>query len=333
MVAQARSLGVETIVVRAGRLRQLRRYFRTVNIIARTARTADVVLSWMPKAHLYGGPGALAARKPTIWFQLSVPSRLNWMDRLATFIPARGILTLSVAADDAQRQLWPARRTRMVYPSVDLERFRARDAAECAQARQVLGLEESWPVLGIVARLQRWKGIHLAIEALPELRQTFPDVHLLVVGGTHFSEFLYEEELRLCAERLGVASSVRFVGLQQDIPLWISAMDVVVHASYGEPFGISIIEAMAMGKPVVASDSGGPLEIIDDGVNGVFFRTGDPKSLGDRVAEVLSDRELAYQLGLNARERAKAFSSTRFASEVGQAVAWLSEDRGRQARE
>ena len=110
-------------------------------------------------------------------------------------------------------------------------------------------------------------------------------------------------------------------------------MDVVVHASYGEPFGISIIEAMAMGKPVVASDSGGPLEIIDDGVNGLFFRTGDPKSLGDRVAEVLSDRELAYQLGLNARERAKAFSSTRFASEVGQAVAWLSEDRGRQARE
>ena len=160
LVAQARSLGVETIVVPAGRLRQLRRYFRTVNIIARTARTADVVFSWMPKAHLYGGPGALAARKPTIWFQLSVPSRLNWMDRLATFIPARGILTLSVAADDAQRQLWPARRTRMVYPSVDLERFRARDAAERAQARQLLGLEESWPVLGIVARLQRWKGIH-----------------------------------------------------------------------------------------------------------------------------------------------------------------------------
>jgi glycosyltransferase involved in cell wall biosynthesis len=217
----------------------------------------------------------------------------------------------------------------MVYPMVDLDRFSPRDGAAAAIARETLGLPLSAPIVGLVARLQRWKGIHVAIEALPSIRSSFADAILVVVGGAHFSELGYEQELLSAAARLGVADGVILVGLQRDIPLWLSAMDVVVHASFDEPFGISVIEAMAMGKPIVASDSGGPLEIIEDGRNGRLFRTGDADSLSHAVERLLSDPQEAARLGRNARLRAKDFSSSRFAFEIGKALDALVATDGR----
>jgi glycosyltransferase involved in cell wall biosynthesis len=323
LVTEATSLGIATTVVRAGRLRQVRRYLQTVGAIRRSAQDADLVFSWMTKAHLYGGPAAVLAHKPAVWFQLGVPSPRNWMDRLATSIPSKGVLTLSRAGDRAQAALRPSRPTRMIYPSVDLSRFSPRDPVASTQAKETLSLPTSARIVGLVARLQRWKGIHVAIDAFPGVMRTFPDALLVVVGGSHFSEPGYQSELLKRASGLGIADNVVLVGLQRDIPSWLSAMDVVVHASFDEPFGISIIEAMAMGRPVVASDSGGPLEIIEDGTNGLLFRTGDQDSLAHAVERVLSDPQEAARLGRNARLRAEEFSSDRFAAEIGRALGSL----------
>ena len=104
-------------------------------------------------------------------------------------------------------------------------------------------------------------------------------------------------ELLELAGRLGVGEDVVFAGLQRDIPRWMSAMDVVAHPAYGEPFGIAVVEAMALGKPVVASDSGGPVEIIEAGVSGVLFKTGDPSALADAVNRLFGDPEGAASMG------------------------------------
>src|SRR6185295_7060749 len=107
----------------------------------------------------------------------------------------------------------------------------------------------------------------------------------------------YQSVLRQLAERLGVGSRVVFAGLQRDIPRWMSAMDVLAHPAYDEPFGIAVVEAMALGKPVAASDSGGPLELIEDGVSGVLFRTGDASALAGALNSLLNDPTAASLIG------------------------------------
>lgn len=329
LVDQARSLGIAATVLPAGRLRHVNTFTRTVIAVSRLAGEVDAVLSWMAKAHLYGGPAAVIARKPAIWFQAGQPSRRAWMDRAVTLLPAVGVLTVSSSSDAAQRAIRPVRTTRLVYPGVDLERFKPEAVPDRGRARALLNLDQDAPIVGVVARLQRWKGIHLLIEALPRVHASFPNTTAVIVGGLHFSEPDYEQELRELAQRLGVAEKVVFAGLQRDVPSWISAMDVLAHPAYGEPFGLSIVEGMALGKPVVASDSGGPLEIIEDSTSGVLFRTGDASALAESLCQLLGDQQAAALIGQRARERAQSFSSIRFAEGVEDAIRTLaSRERG-----
>jgi glycosyltransferase involved in cell wall biosynthesis len=97
-------------------------------------------------------------------------------------------------------------------------------------------------------------------------------------------------------------------------------MDIVVHASHDEPFGIVVIEAMALGKPVIAGSQGGPREIVTDGVDGLLVRYGDPVALGAALGRCLDDPDFAVALGTAARQRAAAFSAPRYARDVVNAL-------------
>ena len=323
LVAEARLLGIDALVVPVGRLREARRFARAVVSISRLARDSDAILSWMPKGHLYGGLAAVLARKPALRYQGGTPSNRVWLDRAVTLMPARGVLTLSEGCDAAQRAIRPQRRTRLVYPGIDLTRFDPSKLPDVRGARISLGLNEAGRVVGVVARLQRWKGIHILVEALPKIQASFPDTVVVIVGGQYSLEPEYKHELLELAGRLGVSDDVVFAGLQRDIPMWITAMDIVTHPAWGEPFGIAVVEAMALGKPVVASNSGGPLEIIEAGVSGVLFKTFDSSALADAVNRIFDDPEGAASIANRARVRAQHFSSSRFADEVGDAVRML----------
>jgi 2-polyprenyl-3-methyl-5-hydroxy-6-metoxy-1,4-benzoquinol methylase len=114
---------------------------------------------------------------------------------------------------------------------------------------------------------------------------------------------------------LGIADRVDFVGHQDDVYPWLDAIDVVVHASLGEPFGLVVVEAMALGKPVVATAAGGPVEIIEDGVSGILTRPGDVAALAGAVEGLLGAPTTALALGARARERAREFSDQRTAEQ------------------
>ena len=100
-------------------------------------------------------------------------------------------------------------------------------------------------------------------------------------------------------------------------------MDVVVHASDREPFGIVILEAMALGKPVVAGADGGPREIVSDGVDGLLAPFGDADALAHAVLRYLGDPQFPRAAGAAARAKATRFGVERFAEEVAHAVAEL----------
>ena len=315
MVAQVRELGAAARVVTAGRLRQLHRYPGAVRQIARllASERADVVVGWMSYAQLYGGVASRLARVPALWFQHGLPLDKNWMDRLATRIPAQGILACSQAGVDAQVQIMPRRPMRVVHPGVELGRFDPEILPMPSEARQRLGLPSSGPLVGIVGRLQRWKGMHVLVEAMHGVLARYPDAHCVIVGGEHAFEADYPAFLRGRIEALGLQEKVILVGLQKNVPEWMQAMDVLVHASDKEPFGIVVIEAMALGKPVVAGNAAGPTEVITDGVNGLLTAYGDSQGLADAILRYLDHPGFARSVARAARERAQEFSTRRYA--------------------
>lgn len=314
MAAQVRALGLEVEVVDAGHLRNLPRFVSTVTQIAAILRRtqAGVVIGWMSKAHLYSGPAARLVGVPALWFQHGIPISRHWMDRLATRLPAQGILTCSQAAADAQARLTPRRPLRVVNPGVELERFDAARLSPPVEMRRRLGLPTQGPLIGTVARLQRQKGIHILIEAFAQVLREHPEAHCVIVGGEHTLEPDYPAYLEKQIKTLGLVEKVTFSGLQHNIPDWVQAMDVFVQSSEHEGFGLVIIEALALGKPVIAGNQGGPTEIITSGVDGLLTPFGDVNALAAAVNRCLDDPAFAQSLAAAARIRAAEFSTARY---------------------
>lgn len=321
MVAETRALGIETHLIPAGRMRQLGRRWRATQALAALARERQVslIFGWMASAQLLSGPAAWLADIPGAWYQVGLP-RPDWLDRIATLIPARGILVLSREVAAAQSRVVPRRPQRLVYPGASLERFDAVRGESPAVLRASLALPAAGPLIGIVGRLQRWKGMHTAIAAMAQVRARHPEAHLVIVGGRHDPEPRYENELRALAKRTGTESAVTYAGFQADIPRWMQAMDVIVHASDREPFGIVVVEAMALGKPIVAGAEGGPAEIITPGVDGLLAPFGDVDALAVAIMRFLDDPALASRCGASARRRAADFSAERYAHQATDAV-------------
>jgi len=205
---------------------------------------------------------------------------------------------------------------------VDLERFIPERLPSPTQARSKLGLPIRGPLVGILARFQRWKGLDVFLEAAARVAQVHSEARFVILGGPHFSEPDYPDELTKLARRAGISDKVRFAGHQKEVPLWMQALDIVVNASVKpEPFGITIIEAMALGKAVVATRHGGPVEIISDGKDGLLVQPNDAAEMADAIASLVEHASLREAIGRTGRQRAQQFSVNRFAPELARHLA------------
>ena len=149
--------------------------------------------------------------------------------------------------------------------------------------REQLGLGESFTV-GIVGRIEAQKGQHLVLEALMKLSQKGIDAKALIVGHTMDEGYLrqLQEEYRDIAV---------FTGFTNEAQILMQLCDVIVLATEKETFGLVLIEAMMCGVCVVASDSGGPLEIVDDGINGLLFETSNSDDLSAKLEMLAHDEQ------------------------------------------
>ena len=188
------------------------------------------------------------------------------------------------------------RRIRVIHRGVDLERF---DPGRVSQER-IIQLAQRWrlpdgyPVIMLPARLTRWKGQEVLIEALALLGRR--DLRCLLVGSDQ-GRTAYTREIQALAERRGLADVVHIVGDCNDMPAAYMLTDVVVSASTDpEAFGRVIVEAQAMGRPVVATDNGAGRENVLDGQTGLLVPPGDPGALAlaiDRVLAIASGERAA----------------------------------------
>jgi glycosyltransferase involved in cell wall biosynthesis len=326
MIDWCRDRGARAVALGAGRLRQARRTGRTVRALVRLAREtrAEVVIGWMAKGQVYGGLTAAATGLPSVWLQSGTPSGLAALDRVAALTPAKLVITLSDDSDLAMRRMIPPHPTTVIHPGVDVARFDAERIGDQRAVRSRLGLPPDGVIFGSVGRLNSWKGFHVLLDAARPVFERHPEATLVIVGGRHELESAYADDLHDQAVRLGQNGRVLLVGHQPNPEEWMHAMDLFVHTSRGEPFGIVVIEAMALGKPVIAAAEGGPTEVITPGVDGLLSPYGDWQALGASITRLLSDDQLRQRFGRAARQRAGDFSVQRYARRFGAAVAQAS---------
>jgi glycosyltransferase involved in cell wall biosynthesis len=204
----------------------------------------------------------------------------------------------------------PARKVRRIYNCVDTEWFSPR--APSALLAQSLGLAGGAPVVGIVGTLRPVKGHATFVRAAAEIHKARPDVRFLIVG-----EGPVRDELDRLAADLGVAGAIVFAGVRTDIPDLLALIDVLALPSRSESLPNAVLEAMACGRPVVATRVGGTPELVADGETGFLVEPEDFACLARQILRVLNDPALAARMGAAARRKAVGeFSSARLIENV-----------------
>jgi glycosyltransferase involved in cell wall biosynthesis len=170
------------------------------------------------------------------------------------------------------------------------------------------------PTIGMIARLAPQKGHRVLLDALPAIVARVPDLRVVLVGHEHL---LRIEDLRAYARKRGVAGHVTFTGFRDEVPALLAGWDVLVLPSLWEGFGLVLVEAMAAGRPVVASRVGPIPEVVLHGETGLLVEPGDPGQLAAALIELLEQPGLAARLGAAGRRRvAEHFSLDRMVAET-----------------
>jgi L-malate glycosyltransferase len=164
--------------------------------------------------------------------------------------------------------------------------------------------------MGVVAQLSPWKGQATAIQALKLLCEEGIDAHLLLIGSakfiarsTRFDNQSYLASLHKLVTDAGLEHRVSWLGEREDVPELVGALDVLLLPSWEEPFGRALIEAMALGVPVIATNVGGPSEILNDGREGFLLPPREPQAWAQAARRLAESPARAVQMGDAGRRR------------------------------
>jgi glycosyltransferase involved in cell wall biosynthesis len=305
---------IKAVVIPAGRMRSPGQFLGAVRLFVHLIKGwgPDVVFSWMTKGHLYAGIAAKFARVPAAWYNHTITDG-GWLDRVTTLVPARWVAVPSKVAQGPQSRLLGSPACHVIYPGIDLAEFDREALPPAAEVRAEFNIPQGRLLVGTVARLQRWKGVHVFLQAAARVARVNPAIHVMVVGGAHFSEPEYPAELERLAESLGISDRVTFTGQRADVARLMNAFDLFVHASARpEPGGMTNMEAMALGKPVIATRAGGPTETVVDGVTGLLVAPDDVEAMADALTRLIADPALGRRFEQAAMERVQLH----FAAEI-----------------
>jgi glycosyltransferase involved in cell wall biosynthesis len=258
------------------------------------ARLAGVpAIVHQPHGHIFYG---YYGRAVTGFYVALERIAARWSDRL---------ITLTDREIDEHLALGIGRRAQFVtVPSgVPTAELRAR-APQRAAARAALGLPPDAFVVAALGRLVPVKGFDLLVEAMPALLAAVPGAHAVVIGDGP-----EEAPLASLAERLGVAARVRWHGASADPVAILAAADVLAAPSRNEGMGRALVEAMALGVPVVGTDVGGIPSVVGDDAAGRLIPPDDVPALAAALIELGRDESVRAKLSEVARARAEAFST------------------------
>lgn len=231
----------------------------------------------------------------------------HWIDfMLASFT------TKIIAVSNAVRKyllshtLIPPHKITVIYNAVDFDRFDKAYGMDKFLVRQNFGFLNSDFIIGCVSNLAPWKGQLSLLQAFVEVTKAFPQARLCIVGRNNCG---FRGQLEAFAQRKGFGESVYFLGERRDVPELMRAFDIFVFPSLTEGLGISLLEAMYMEIPAVASNTEGIAEIIENNKDGVLVPAEDSQTLARETLILLKDKEKMKRIASNARLKVKDFFS------------------------
>lgn len=297
---------------------RLIRYFRTLkpNIVHAYLFTA--YLFGVVCARLAGVPVTIASRRSLGYFKDAKPWK-QWVENLVNrWTDVVLVNAEAVKGDVLARERIDPRKIELIYNGVDVAQFAIE--RDVTQTRRELGLAPDALVVGVVANLIHYKGHKEIIEAARRVKERFPEVRFIFVGR----DGGMLEALKAQVAECGAEKEVLFLGSRQNIPALLRVFDIQVLASYEEGFSNVILEGMAAGNAIVATDVGGNGEAIIDGETGILVKPRDPIGLAEAIMRLLGDADLRQRMGNAGRLRVKqSFSCERLIADMDKLYASL----------
>ncbi len=290
------------------------------------AKQADIV-------HLHGY-GATTFGRLCAW-RMGIPAILHehanhgdtpWFQKVADRILAPHTdIAIAVSASTGEfttrARLMPAERTKVVYLGAPLDEFaRVRSADEIAAARQAMGIQPGTVAIGTITRLMPSKGNQYLIAAAAKVLARHSDVRFFIVG-----EGELQSELEAQAGALGLGDRLVFSGFMRDVAAALSALDILVFPSLWEGTPLTVFEALAMGKPIVATDADGLLDVLTDRQDAMIVPKADAQRLADAIDVVLGNQNTAAGLSAEARKTGRRYDIGAFVRKMEQLYELLHE--------
>jgi glycosyltransferase involved in cell wall biosynthesis len=291
---------------RASRPQTIRRARRALASVLEAGRFDRVVCHAAWSQALFGGV-VRRAKVPLVFWAHDVATGTHWTERIARLVRPDLVIGNSRYTADSLRRLYKNVPSIVLTYPVDTNAA-VLTTAERAALRQQLDTPADATVLIQVSRMEAWKGHAVMIEALAQLSAQSGWIWWVVGGAQRPEERAYVKELTAAARRLGIDDRVRWLGERHDVRRLLAAADIHCQANVApEPFGIAYVEALAAGLPVVASCSGGAIEIVDESC-GVLVPPGDSTALAAALERLIVDRPLRAKLAGGAPPRARNLS-------------------------
>ncbi len=275
------------------------------------AEHVDLVHTNTVKAHFIGAPAARLAGRPVV---MHLRDMVEGMGRLGLRTIARSCSREQIGISHPLADWYRLPRTTVIANPVDLSSYTRIPSRD--EARAALGIPvDDLPLIGIVGRINRWKGQDRFLRAAAAVNRQFP-IRCAIVGEARFRDADFVPELHALAADLGIAERTSFVPWLADPRLAYAALDVHGNCSEREPFGRSIVEAAAAGVPTVAFDDGGAVDIIENGVTGSTVAAGDIDAFAGAVAQLIGDATRRARMGAAARAASTRFAAPTHAAHV-----------------
>jgi glycosyltransferase involved in cell wall biosynthesis len=299
--AECEALGVKTFVIPlAGRFNL--QWFRACLRLLRKERVM-LIHAHEFSAIVYGWIVATVARVP---FIATVHGKNYFWEKLRRRVVYRLVSrqgTMVAVSQDLKRFVCDKvgvaeKRVEVIYNGVPSAQTVTDE--EVRKCKAEIGISGRYPVLGVVGSLYPVKGHRFLLEAMPEILKRWSNAVLLVIGRGELEVALKEQ-----AGQLAIGAHIHFLGMRQDVPRLLSVLDAFVLPSLSEGLSLALLEAMASGKPVVATRVGGNPELIDHGRTGFLVQPEDARDLAANLVKLLSDPGMMQEFGRQAAVRVR----------------------------
>jgi glycosyltransferase involved in cell wall biosynthesis len=315
--------GIETVIYSPPEpsLRHADRFYRESSAVARQLKQvkADVVHFSDEKAAYHNSLAAFIARTRTVChLRVSYP-RLELRHRLC-LLPVQSFIFVSKEAEQTFALSLPETKTRVIYDAIEIPTPETSES--CRSVRDQLNIPSDCVLIGMVARVSPQKDYFTLAAAAVEVLRQHPNARFLIAGDNS-NVALNREHFKEVNKRLiqlGIMEKFIFTGHRNDVNQLIAAMDICVLCTHREGFPLSILEIMAMRKPIVATAVGGIPEIVQSGVTGYLHQHENSKELASAIITLIEDPEKARQFGLAAYEQVQLnYSRSKFSDEISKA--------------